>query len=196
MAVNTAAGRAAPGVVPGHADVIFFGGPIVAVADTPVNAGSPEAVVKGGRIAFVGDRSRALADWRGADTQLRDLRGRALLPGFIDAHGHLAGTGFQSSVANLLAEPDGNVTTIASLRDTLAEFAVSEVGKRSEGSSVSATTTRCSPRRGIRPVTSWTWCPPTGRSSPFISRSIWARSTAVGLSFSCTTPARRTRPAG
>ncbi|ONH51721.1 metal-dependent aminohydrolase [Frankia sp. CcI49] len=120
-------------MVPGHADVIFFGGPIVTVADTPVNAGSPEAVVvKAGRIVFVGDRSRALADWRGADTQLRDLRGRALLPGFIDAHGHLTGTGFQASVANLLAEPDGNVTTIASLREALAEFAVSEVGRRSE----------------------------------------------------------------
>ncbi|WP_054566458.1 amidohydrolase [Frankia sp. R43] len=133
MAVKTAAGRAAPGVVPGHADVIFFGGPIVTVTDTPVNAGSPEAVVvKAGRIVFVGDRSRALADWRGADTQLRDLRGRALLPGFIDAHGHLTGTGFQASVANLLAEPDGNVTTIASLREALAEFAVSEVGRRSE----------------------------------------------------------------
>jgi predicted amidohydrolase YtcJ len=30
---------------------------------------------------------------RGRNTELVDLEGRALLPGFVDAHGHVAGIG-------------------------------------------------------------------------------------------------------
>ena len=32
--------------------------------------------------------------------------GRTMLPGFIDAHGHLKNVGFQSLVADLLPAPD------------------------------------------------------------------------------------------
>ncbi|MET9617439.1 amidohydrolase [Kitasatospora indigofera] len=122
----------AHGAAPGNADVIFFGGEIVTVADEP-GAAPPEAVaVKDGRIVHVGDRARAVADWQGPGTRLRDLEGRALLPGFIDAHGHLTGTGLQATIADLLPEPDGEVTDIASLQAKLREFAAGEVGGRSE----------------------------------------------------------------
>ncbi|MFE3110323.1 amidohydrolase [Kitasatospora indigofera] len=127
MAMDSARGAA-----PGNADVIFFGGEIVTVADEP-GAAPPEAVaVKDGRIVHVGDRARAIADWQGPGTRLRDLEGRALLPGFIDAHGHLTGTGLQATIANLLPGPDGEVTDIASLQAKLREFAAGEVGGRSE----------------------------------------------------------------
>ncbi|MGB6224853.1 MAG: amidohydrolase, partial [Pseudonocardiaceae bacterium] len=93
----------------------------------------PEAVaVKNGLIVFVGSQARAKAKWQGPDTQWRDLQGAALLPGFIDTHGHVIGTGLQATIANLLADPDGDVTSIESLQEKLHEFAHSEVGQRSK----------------------------------------------------------------
>ncbi|MFD4862192.1 amidohydrolase [Streptomyces atratus] len=121
-----------PGTRSGDADIIFSGGSIVTVTDEKSVA--PEAVaVKDGRIVFVGKLSQAQAEWRGPDTRLHDLLpDQALLPGFIDAHGHVVGTGLQATIANLLAAPDGNVTNIASLQGKLREFAESAVGKRSD----------------------------------------------------------------
>ena len=49
-------------------------------------------LVRGGRIAFVGT-SREVLDRRGPKAELIDLKGRALLPGFIDTHVHLISTG-------------------------------------------------------------------------------------------------------
>ncbi|MFF2039936.1 amidohydrolase [Kitasatospora sp. NPDC058170] len=114
-----------------EADLIFHGGEIETVA-----AGAserPEAVaVKDGVIVFVGSHSEALGCWHGPRTTVRDLEGRALLPGFIDAHGHLGGIGLQATIANLLAAPDGDVTDIASIQQKLRAWAETEVGRESE----------------------------------------------------------------
>ena len=66
------------------ADRIFFGGDVVTVDrdDRVVDA----VAVAGGRIAAVGRRDDVMA-LRGPGTAVTDLGGRALLPGFIDAHG-------------------------------------------------------------------------------------------------------------
>ncbi|MYV99630.1 amidohydrolase [Streptomyces sp. SID3343] len=115
------------------ADVIFHGGEIETVADGPgPRAARPEAVaVRGERIVFVGDLAEALTHWQGPTTRLYDLAGAALLPGFIDPHGHVIGTGLQSTVADLLGEPDGDVGDIDAIKRKLSEFADSEVGQRS-----------------------------------------------------------------
>lgn len=42
---------------------------------------------------------------RGPDTQMIDLAGRTMLPGFIDAHGHMFLGGFQALAANMLPMP-------------------------------------------------------------------------------------------
>ncbi|MFF3001981.1 amidohydrolase [Kitasatospora sp. NPDC057940] len=125
-----------------QADLILHGGEIVTVAE---NSGSdalhPEAqavtaaeavAVKDGTIVFVGPRQEALDQWRGPHTVVRDLEGRALLPGFVDAHGHLGGIGLQATIANLLAAPDGDVTGLDSLKDKLRAWAGSTVGADSE----------------------------------------------------------------
>jgi predicted amidohydrolase YtcJ len=52
-----------------------------------------------------------------------DLRGRAMLPGFVDSHGHVVMGGLQALSANLLAPPDGEVTDIASLQASLSAWA-------------------------------------------------------------------------
>ena len=89
-------------------EVIYFGGPILTMAGAePTYA---EAVaVREGLITFVGSAADAL-ELQGPDTTVRDLDGRAMLPGFIDAHGHLKNVGFQSLAANLLPPPDGDVS--------------------------------------------------------------------------------------
>jgi predicted amidohydrolase YtcJ len=82
-----------------------------------------EAVAeKDGRILAVGSADAVMAH-RGPDTELIDLDGHALLPGFVDAHGHVFMGGLQALSANMLAPPDGEVTDIASLQQTLRAWA-------------------------------------------------------------------------
>jgi predicted amidohydrolase YtcJ len=78
--------------------------------------------VKDGRILRVGAQAEVMA-LRGATTQVVDLGGRTMLPGFIDAHGHVFNVGVQAVAANLLAPPDGQVTDVASLQATLRAWA-------------------------------------------------------------------------
>ena len=73
-----------------------------------------EALVCGnGTIAYVGPKAEALAKYPKATAI--DLQGRTLLPGFIDAHGHLFNAGIQALSANLLPPPDGEGADIDAL---------------------------------------------------------------------------------
>ncbi|SFT86000.1 amidohydrolase [Sedimentitalea nanhaiensis] len=102
------------------ADTIYSGGPILTIDDDQPNA---EAVaVKDGRILAVGALD-AIEQHRGEATENFDLNGRAMLPGFIDSHGHVVLGGLQALSANLLSPPDGDVTDIASLQDVLRKWA-------------------------------------------------------------------------
>jgi predicted amidohydrolase YtcJ len=109
------------------ADAIFTGGPIITMNDAAPRA---EAIaVKDGRIVAVG----ATADverWKGAGTKLVDLSGRALLPGFIDGHGHVFTTGIQAASANLLPAPDGDGNSIAKIQEILRAYAKTDASKQ------------------------------------------------------------------
>jgi predicted amidohydrolase YtcJ len=61
--------------------------------------------------------------WKGARTQVVDLGGNTLVPGFIDPHGHVFNTGIQAISANLLPRPDGGVNDIAELQTALKSWA-------------------------------------------------------------------------
>ncbi len=68
--------------------------------------------VKDGRILLVGDETTVLAH-RGRQTEVVDLAGAALLPGFIDAHSHLMGHAVPiTGWANLSLPPVGTVESI------------------------------------------------------------------------------------
>lgn len=97
-------------------DQIFIGN-IVTMVDEGLYA---EAVaVRGDRITAVGTRQDVmpLADER---TETIDLGTAALLPGFIDTHGHMLGAGiWEVLYADLLPPPMGNVMSIDALVSTL-----------------------------------------------------------------------------
>jgi predicted amidohydrolase YtcJ len=102
------------------AERIWTGGSILTMHDSAMRA---EAVAEaGGRIIAVGTRDEVMKT-RGPKTQVIDLQGRTLVPGFVDAHGHMAMGGLQALSANLLAPPDGEVQDIASLQETLRSWA-------------------------------------------------------------------------
>ena len=107
------------------ADTIYSGGPILTINDAQPNA---EAVaVAGGRIIAVGTLED-MAVHRGGETRQFDLAGRAMLPGFVDSHGHVVFGGIQAMSANLLAPPDGAVTDIASMQSTLKAWVAANAG--------------------------------------------------------------------
>lgn len=102
------------------ADTIYSGGPILTINDERPTA---EAVaVKDGRILAVGSVDD-VSGLRGEETEAFDLDGRAMLPGFVDSHGHVVMGGLQALSANMLAPPDGDVRDIASLQATLSDWA-------------------------------------------------------------------------
>lgn len=102
------------------AEAIYFGGPIITIDD---RAPSAEAVaVRGGKIVAVGTREAVFAAERGGATELRDLRGRTLIPGFVDGHSHFTEVGLLAVTANLLSPPDGPVSSIAGMQAALRAY--------------------------------------------------------------------------
>lgn len=102
------------------ADAIYYGGDIITMeGDSPTY---PESVaVKDGKVIFVGTKADA-EKMKGDSTIMNDLKGKTLVPGFIDGHCHFFGFGAQSISANLLAAPDGNCNTIDDLVNELTSW--------------------------------------------------------------------------
>lgn len=102
------------------ADRIYVGGPILTMND---KAPAAEAVaVKDGRIVAVGKKAAVMKAEQGKATVVTDLRGKTMIPGFVDAHGHIGGVAMQAVSANLLPPPDGPVQSIADLQRVMREF--------------------------------------------------------------------------
>ncbi len=91
------------------ADLIFLGNIITIDADQP----KAEAVaVTGDKIVAVGKRQFVL-DLASESTRIVDLGENALLPGFIDAHGHMTMYGSVTQMINLSSPPVGPVNNIS-----------------------------------------------------------------------------------
>lgn len=110
-------------VTPVHAadpaDVIYSGGTIMTMDDTSPRV---EAVaVKDGRIIAAGAAADVMK-LKGDKTELIDLAGRTMLPGFVDPHGHVTMGGLQAASANLLPPPDGPNSDIAQIQQTLRDW--------------------------------------------------------------------------
>ena len=101
------------------ADSIYFGGDIVTVNDKQPSAQA--VAVRDGKIVAVGKRA-AVMQYRGLKTTLIDLKGRTMIPGLIDGHGHVFNVGAQASFANLSPAPDGPVNDIPALQVNLRQW--------------------------------------------------------------------------
>lgn len=94
------------------ADTIFFGDNIVTM--DPNHSVVEAVAVRGETITAVGSVDDVLA-LRGEATRVVDLGDMALLPGFIDAHGHFLGAGRALDELSLHSPPVGDVTSIDEL---------------------------------------------------------------------------------
>ncbi|MEA3247407.1 MAG: amidohydrolase [Gemmatimonadota bacterium] len=81
------------------ADLIVTNARVYTVDDARPVAGA--LAVRGGRVAFVGDARGALA-LRGPQTRVVDLGGRTVIPGMVDAHGHVEGLGEALATVDLV----------------------------------------------------------------------------------------------
>lgn len=93
----------------GTADIIFVGEHIITVDETAADA---EAVaVAGEQIIAVGSVEEVLR-LKSDATRIVELGDRALIPGFIDAHGHLPSVGRQLELIDVSSPPVGTVENI------------------------------------------------------------------------------------
>jgi predicted amidohydrolase YtcJ len=99
---------------------IYSGGDIITMqGDVPQYA---EALVeKNGEILFVGSLTDAKAK-AGEESTYKDLKGKTLLPGFIDAHAHFSNFSSQAIGAQILPPPDAGANNIIALIDILKEW--------------------------------------------------------------------------
>ncbi len=111
--------RAFAGPEDGAADTIYFGGPIV----TMVRDGDRvEALaVRSGRILFAGAKAEAMQH-KGDATEIVDLEGRCLMPGFVDPHSHVVLQSAKFTTCNLDPKPIGEIGSIPDLQQALARW--------------------------------------------------------------------------
>jgi predicted amidohydrolase YtcJ len=116
-ACTSGGGVLPPAGAPGEtADAVYVGTHILTF--DPALPQAHSLALRGDTIVCVdaGDACRA---YTGPTTRLVELGERALLPGFIDAHGHVVMLAQYVDHANLSAPPVGPVASIAALQDTL-----------------------------------------------------------------------------
>jgi predicted amidohydrolase YtcJ len=102
------------------ADLIITGGNIITINEKLPRA---EAVaVKHSRILAVGSCTD-IDQMRGSRTEMIDLKGRTVVPGFNDAHNHMAGFGMQLQMVSLKYP---TVQTIADITQALKERAATQ----------------------------------------------------------------------
>ena len=76
--------------------------------------------VKDGRIiALTDDTSQYPENWVGQNTQISDLKGLTLMPGFVQSHAHFNLIVLKKMTVNLAPPPDGGVANLTSLKNAL-----------------------------------------------------------------------------
>lgn len=106
--------------VENQADFIYFGGDIITMEGD--QAQYAEAIaVKSGKIFFVGSKAEA-EKLKGDKTEMRDLEGKTLLPGFIDPHSHFMSSLAMNSQANCQPAPAGEGNSVEGIIKALKKL--------------------------------------------------------------------------
>lgn len=104
--VCLALGISLPGLAQ-EAEIIFLGDNIITMDDSQVSA----VAVSGDRIIATGTEAEIL-NFSSRSTRIVELGERALLPGFIDAHGHFSAVARYTDLLDLSSPPVGAVNNI------------------------------------------------------------------------------------
>ena len=100
--------------------ILYFNGDIITMeGNSPVYA--EVLVVKNKKIQFVGSSEEA-TKIAGNNHQMINLKGKTLLPGFIDGHAHFASFSAQAIGAKILPPPDAGARDIPSLIEILKKW--------------------------------------------------------------------------
>ncbi len=98
------------------ADRIVRGGPIVTI--DPTQPAAEAVAIAAGRIVAVGTEAEVMQH-RGPATEVTELAGKTLVPGFIDGHSHFFTCGQVQVQALCASPPAGPCTTVADVIDQL-----------------------------------------------------------------------------
>jgi predicted amidohydrolase YtcJ len=110
--------KAVTGVPAAPAHQAFINGEVITMDES--NRVLQALSVREGMIEAVGSTEEIMALVTG-ETQLVDLAGRTLMPGFIDAHGHFPGAGATALAADLFSPPLGPIKNIPELLEALRQ---------------------------------------------------------------------------
>jgi len=99
---------------------LYFGGDIITMdGDSPQYV---EAVIeRDGKIIYAGEKASAVNNFAGKTIEV-NLKGKTMLPGFIDPHSHFMSAVLMSTQVNVASPPMGEVTDIASMIKKLQDF--------------------------------------------------------------------------
>lgn len=103
------------------ADLILLSDHVLTMRSAKPAAEALAVVVEGESIRWVGPQADALR-LAEPETRIVQLGAQALLPGFIDAHGHISFVGINTQLANVASPPVGPARNIPDLQNTLKEY--------------------------------------------------------------------------
>ena len=110
-------------------DMIYLGGDIITMDEN--NSMAEAVAVKDGLILAVGPKDDVLKT-KGAATQIVNLGGKTMLPGFIDGHSHFFQAAMIADYANVSAPPVGTASSIAGIIAVLKEHVAQQALKPGE----------------------------------------------------------------
>ncbi|WP_374491557.1 amidohydrolase [Zoogloea sp.] len=113
---------------PTLSDLILTNGDVLTLDERKPSAQA--VAIKGARIVAVGRTKEILARWKSDSTEVVDLGGKTLIPGFIESWGEMSRLGLQSVAAPLQSPPAGSVMDLAGLQRQLRDWARGELATR------------------------------------------------------------------
>ncbi|WP_374477056.1 amidohydrolase [Zoogloea sp.] len=113
---------------PPLSDIIFTNGEVLTLDDKRPTAQA--VAIKGNKIIAVGKSKDIVARWKSEGTELVDLAGKTLVPGFIDSWGQMSRMGLYSVAAQVQSPPEGKVTDTNGLLRELREWGKGDLAKR------------------------------------------------------------------
>lgn len=108
------------GAVTTPADTVFYGGSIVTVNDKQPQ--TTAVAIKDGHILAVGEQAGILHEYVGSNTQLINLKGRTLMPGFVEPHLHISLTAVTEHLVLNLSNFELPYDTIDTILDKLRTY--------------------------------------------------------------------------